>query len=285
MSEPTRSPSNLGVAAEVTAAEAYIDLFVTRRDDFAVPDGKGGWARTGRSLTVRDVTDGLAGGQSISTYSQADDGSTHVLVIDFDVRNGLLLAVQSALLMWATGIPAYVEPSRVGRAHLVVVLDERISAAEARRFMRLVLKAVGVDPANDEGGSNAGLAQEESRKRVTEPPFRRRPQSSDSAMFSWREVDSARPGRDQPTGRPGLASTAIHPLGRHGSRPSRPIASARLRSRPPSVHAHDVNSASADVLATMALKKVMQPRASSLVGSGSPPRRRNIACPVVIGWT
>jgi hypothetical protein len=128
------------------AVERYVALFVARRDDFAVSDGHGSWVRARRRLAAADVTAGLAGGRSISTYSQDVDGRTHVLLIDFDIADGLTLAQQTALTMWEAGIPAYVEPSREGRAHLVVTLDGRISASAGRRFMRLALAAVGVNP-------------------------------------------------------------------------------------------------------------------------------------------
>jgi hypothetical protein len=133
-------------ASALRAVERYVALFVARRDDFAVSDGHGSWVRARRPLAAADVTAGLAGGRSISTYSQDVDGRTHVLLIDFDIADGLTLAQQTALTMWEAGIPAYVEPSREGRAHLVVTLDGRISASAGRRFMRLALATVGVNP-------------------------------------------------------------------------------------------------------------------------------------------
>jgi hypothetical protein len=130
------------------AAGRWIELFVSNADDFAVPDGNGGWLRTSRPLTVADVTVGLAGGQSVSIYSVGPDGRAQTATIDFDASDGLKLARLVAMAMIEAGVVAYIEPSRGGRAHLVLTIDDRLQAAVLRRFMRWALAGAGIDPSN-----------------------------------------------------------------------------------------------------------------------------------------
>jgi hypothetical protein len=130
------------------AAGRWIELFVSKADDFAVPDGNGGWLRTSRPLTVADVATGLAGGRSISIYSVGPDGRAQTATIDFDASDGLKLARLAAMAMIEAGVVAYIEPSRGGRAHLVLTIDDRLQAAVLRRFMRWALVGAGIDPSN-----------------------------------------------------------------------------------------------------------------------------------------
>jgi hypothetical protein len=123
----------------------YQALFCPRIDDYAHWDD-GHWSRAFRPLTPDVIAAGLAGRMSISTYMADADGWTHVCALDFDLSNGLALAQQTALALWAAGIPAYVEPSRDGRAHLWISLDARIRASAARRFLTIALWTAGVDP-------------------------------------------------------------------------------------------------------------------------------------------
>jgi hypothetical protein len=123
----------------------YRALFCPRVDDHADWNGRS-WLRTYRPLTDGVIAQALAGRLSISTYMVGADGFTHVCALDFDTDDGLELARRVALALGAAGIPAYVEPSREGRAHLWISLDARVPASVARRFLTIALWTAGVDP-------------------------------------------------------------------------------------------------------------------------------------------
>jgi hypothetical protein len=131
--------------APLAAQQLYIDLFCARADDYASWAGWG-WPRASAQLTSGVVARGLDGGPSISGYMVGADGLTHVLALDVDTEDGTDQAQATARWMWSVGVPAYVEPSRNGRAHLWVSLDARVAASVGRRFLTVALWNAGVDP-------------------------------------------------------------------------------------------------------------------------------------------
>lgn len=112
-----------------TSCQEYIRLWFARVDDFVLYQGTS-WRRARRQVTTDDIKAGLDGsGPSVSSYTQDTDGYTHVLAIDFDTETGYEASRVVGERMWSDGVPAYVERSRAGRAHLFVTIDQRITAA------------------------------------------------------------------------------------------------------------------------------------------------------------
>lgn len=71
-------------------------------------------------LTVAVVWDAFQTRGTVGAYHPGADGMTHIGVLDLDRDDGATIAATIAAKLGADGVPAYIEPSREGRAHLWV---------------------------------------------------------------------------------------------------------------------------------------------------------------------
>lgn len=71
-------------------------------------------------LTVAAVWDAFQTRGTVGAYHPGADGMTHIGVLDLDRDDGATIAATIAAKLGADGVPAYIEPSREGRAHLWV---------------------------------------------------------------------------------------------------------------------------------------------------------------------
>jgi hypothetical protein len=151
------------VAAEAAydAARLYMALFAPRTDLWGVHNGKhwqpacapGCPSPRHRGENATDPPHAhapmtpaviLAGRQHpVSTYFVTPEGTTHVLAIDFDVPDGLVLADRVARAFGKAGQAAFFEPSRRG-AHLWATLTRPVPAIVAIRALRAFLVAAGI---------------------------------------------------------------------------------------------------------------------------------------------
>src|SRR5438270_3571576 len=92
--------------------EAFMHLFVSRRDDFALQRTDGGYVRVGRPLSAHEVHAHLAGKQTIGSYVIDEQGQCSYAVFDADSHKGLhiLRGVQCRFAL--EGITSHLEESR-----------------------------------------------------------------------------------------------------------------------------------------------------------------------------
>lgn len=128
----------------------YRHLFSARLDVYSqwVPDA--GWRPVREELTVATVSAALSKqAPPLSGYMIAPGDVTHVAAIDFDLENGMELAVQLGRAMATEGAPCYIEGSRRG-AHLWIPLAVVAPAIQVRAALMHWLEAARMprDPEN-----------------------------------------------------------------------------------------------------------------------------------------
>jgi CHC2 zinc finger len=139
----------------------FANLFVSRRDDYAMQQADGRYLRAGRPVTYSTLFAHLLGSLTIGTYVIDERGMCRFALFDDD-REGddleervkTLVAVQQQLR--AVSIPAYLEGSRRG-CHLWVCCDRLVPASQLRRWL-LPYCPAGVEffPKQDEGTRQYG---------------------------------------------------------------------------------------------------------------------------------
>src|SRR5436309_14505680 len=105
----------------------FANLFVSRRDDYAVQQADGRYLRAGRPLTYSTLLQHMGGALTIGTYVMDERGLCRFALFDDDTQSDdlyervkTLAGVQARLLV--KDIPCYLEASRRG-AHLWVFCD------------------------------------------------------------------------------------------------------------------------------------------------------------------
>ena len=117
----------------------FANLFVSRRDDYAVQQADGRYLRAGRPLTYSTLLRHLRGAETIGTYVIDERGLCRFALFDDDTdsddleeRVKTLVGVQARLHM--EGIPSSLEGSRRG-AHLWVLCSRLVPASQLRRWL------------------------------------------------------------------------------------------------------------------------------------------------------
>jgi hypothetical protein len=139
----------------------FANLFVSRRDDYAIQQVDGRYLRAGRPLTYSTLARHLHGALTIGTYVMDERGMCRFALFDDDTdsddlseRVKTLVSVQQRLR--ADGIPSYLEGSRRG-AHLWVFCSRLVVASQLRRWLLLYcLQGVEFYPKQDEGTREYG---------------------------------------------------------------------------------------------------------------------------------
>jgi hypothetical protein len=143
--------------AITTYLPTYIDLFVGRRDDYAIQTSSGRYRRAKQPLTTSDVYDHLLGVRTYGTYVIDASGRCRFAVIDADSDDGLdrLWQIQDQLA--AQGIASYVERSRRG-GHLWIFLTRPAPASQVRAWLlRYCPSDMEFYPKQDEGQGYGSL--------------------------------------------------------------------------------------------------------------------------------
>jgi hypothetical protein len=84
--------------------------------------------------------------QTVGAYFLTRENTSHVAALDFDRLDGWDLACRTGTVMRAAGVPAYVERSREGRAHLWATSELRLPGIVLRRAVRVWMADAGVLP-------------------------------------------------------------------------------------------------------------------------------------------
>jgi hypothetical protein len=139
-----------GTSVDRRVAASLIDLFAGR-DDAYNTFHRGAYVTHHRSLTPDVIVAAVRERRPVGAFFLTGDSLTQVGAIDFDRPDGLQLATRVGAASWAEGAPAYAEPSRDGRAHLWIVLEQPIAAGVLRRALAVLLAGIGglpltVDP-------------------------------------------------------------------------------------------------------------------------------------------
>jgi hypothetical protein len=139
----------------------FANLFVSRRDDYAIQQADGRYLRAARPLTYSTLLRHLQGVETIGTYVIDERGLCRYALFDDDredddlsERVKTLVEVQRRLR--ADDIPSYLEGSRRG-AHLWVFCSRLVPASQLRRWL-LPYCPPGVEfyPKQDEGTREYG---------------------------------------------------------------------------------------------------------------------------------
>jgi hypothetical protein len=139
----------------------FANLFIGRRDDYAVQHEDGRYLRAGRPLTFLTLERHLLGAETIGTYVLDEQGLCRFAVFDDDTASphveqkvSRLVGVQQRLR--AEGVPSLLEGSRRG-CHLWVLCDTLVPASHLRRWL-LPFCPTGVEfyPKQDEGSRPYG---------------------------------------------------------------------------------------------------------------------------------
>src|SRR2546421_6877231 len=139
----------------------FANLFVSRRDDYAIQQADGRYLRAGRPLTYSTLFAHLHGVETIGTYVIDERGMCRYALFDDDrehpdleQRVKMLVEVQRRLR--ADAIPSYLEGSRRG-AHLWVFCSRLVPASQLRHWL-LPYCPAGVEfyPKQDEGTRQYG---------------------------------------------------------------------------------------------------------------------------------
>jgi CHC2 zinc finger len=112
----------------------FADLFIGRRDDFALQRSDGRYRRAGYRVSLLELGDHLAGRHTMGTYVIDEQGLCSFAVFDADGVYGLPLLAQVQLRLADAGIFSYLEQSRRG-GHLWVFLAERLPARQVRAWL------------------------------------------------------------------------------------------------------------------------------------------------------
>src|SRR5947208_7083028 len=117
----------------------FANLFVSRRDDYAIQQADGRYLRAARPLTYSKLLRHLHGVETIGTYVIDERGMCRYALFDDDrehpdleQRVKMLVEVQRRLR--ADDIPSYLEGSRRG-AHLWVFCSRLVPASQLRRWL------------------------------------------------------------------------------------------------------------------------------------------------------
>lgn len=131
--------------------DVYRHFFAARQDVYShwTPDG---WRPVRDEMTVDVIAAGLdKTGPAISGYMIAPGNRTHVAAVDFDLEDGMALALRLAAHMKGLGAPAYVEESRRG-AHVWMLLWEVVPARQIRSALNHWLDEAGMPHDPDHPG-------------------------------------------------------------------------------------------------------------------------------------
>lgn len=112
----------------------FADLFIGRRDDFALQRSDGRYRRAGYRVSLLELGDHLAGRLTMGTYVIDEQGLCSFAVFDADGVYGLPLLAQVQQRLAGSGIVSYLEQSRRG-GHLWVFLAERLPARLVRGWL------------------------------------------------------------------------------------------------------------------------------------------------------
>ncbi|GER90508.1 hypothetical protein KDW_46700 [Dictyobacter vulcani] len=120
---------------------AYTDVFVGRRDDYAIQLPNGSYRRAGRPLTNANLLNHLLGRQTYGTYVMDDDGQCRFAVFDADTEDGIdrILSIHDRLA--AQGIVSYVERSRRG-GHLWIFFIRPVPASWVRAWLLPIVQPI-----------------------------------------------------------------------------------------------------------------------------------------------
>jgi hypothetical protein len=129
----------------------YIATFAGRADAYVQWTGSQ-YIAVRQPLTAEAVLTALRDRKPIGAYFLMPDNSSHVAALDLDRPDGWEVACRVGTWLWAQLVPAYVERSRGGRAHVWIVVAPDSSAEIAslpgvilRFALRAALAAAGCD--------------------------------------------------------------------------------------------------------------------------------------------
>ena len=129
--------------------ERYIELFVNRRDAYALQTKSGRYHLRKEEVTMDVVEEHLLGQITCGWYCINQEGQMKWACLDADTEDGIrnLQAVNKRLS--ALHIPSYIEESRDGRGHLWI-FTEPMSPKPVRRLLRAVVEVeVEIFPKQD----------------------------------------------------------------------------------------------------------------------------------------
>jgi TOTE conflict system, Archaeo-Eukaryotic Primase domain len=112
----------------------FASLVVGRRDDYALQQEDGRYARAGQPLTYEALRLHLAGGHTIGTYVIDERERCRFAVLDADDMSGLLQLLEVQKCLAGEGIASYTELSRRG-LHLWVLLARLVSPRLLRQWL------------------------------------------------------------------------------------------------------------------------------------------------------
>lgn len=125
-------------------AESLVSTFAGRRDAYNRWTGRG-YVTVREPLTAEVAVEAIRRRRPVGAYVLGPDSCSHVGALDVDRSDGWELARRVGTRLWTVGIPAYVERSRGGRAHLWIVLGLDPSTVRATLpgvVLRFALNAV-----------------------------------------------------------------------------------------------------------------------------------------------
>src|SRR6266487_3515490 len=117
----------------------FANLFVSRRDDYAIQQADGRYLRAARPLTYRTLLRHLQGVETLGTYVIDEQGMCRFALFDDDREDDDLIERVKTLVevqrrLRADAIPSYLEGSRRG-AHLWVFCSRLVPASQLRRWL------------------------------------------------------------------------------------------------------------------------------------------------------
>ena len=117
----------------------FANLFVSRRDDYAIQQADGRYLRAARPLTYRTLLRHLQGVETLGTYVIDEQGMCRFALFDDDREDDDLIERVQTLVevqrrLRAGAIPSYLEGSRRG-CHLWVFCSRLVSASQLRRWL------------------------------------------------------------------------------------------------------------------------------------------------------
>lgn len=121
----------------------YIATFAGRADAYVQWTGSQ-YVAVRQPLTAEVVLAALRDRKPIGAYFLMPDSSSHVAALDLDRPDGWEVACRVGTWLWAQVLPAYVERSRAGRAHLWIVVapdSAKELASLPGVILRLALRA------------------------------------------------------------------------------------------------------------------------------------------------
>jgi hypothetical protein len=121
--------------------------FAGRADDYARQLENGRYCRARQPFTINVVRRHLRGDLTAAVYQlhRAEDGTllSPTGLLDFDTSDGIERAAKVWKTLHGRGIPALVETSRVGRAHLWVFFADPLPSVLVRQALKGALAAAG----------------------------------------------------------------------------------------------------------------------------------------------